>query len=94
MEEESTGQRETMEEERVKRTADYVLVYDEFDFSLAYLRDLFESALKKEGLELEKEQIDEQIFLKIFVPSSRLAVEAERLKLEMPLKGVSCSALL
>lgn len=67
---------------------DYVLVYEASDLSLSYPRKLFEQAMELEGLCLERETIGDLIFLRIYAPFNRLAAEAERINLEMPLKGV------
>uniref|UniRef100_A0A914V0A2 Anoctamin n=1 Tax=Plectus sambesii TaxID=2011161 RepID=A0A914V0A2_9BILA len=66
---------------------DYVLVYEASDLSLANPRKLFEQAMELEGLQLERQTIGDLVFVKVFAPFKRLAMEAERINLEMPLKG-------
>lgn len=51
-------------------------------------RERFESSLKKEGFDIQKEIIGENVFVKLHCPFKRLCAEAEMVKLEMPLHGV------
>nr|XP_022325224.1 anoctamin-3-like isoform X6 [Crassostrea virginica] len=50
-------------------------------------RERFESSLKKEGFDIQKEIIGENVFVKLHCPFKRLCAEAEMVKLEMPLHG-------
>ncbi|XP_062567716.1 anoctamin-4-like [Saccostrea cucullata] len=50
-------------------------------------RDRFESALAKEGFDIQKEVIGENVFVKLHCPFKRLCAEAEMVKMEMPLHG-------
>lgn len=51
-------------------------------------RERFESALKKEGFDIQKEVIGDNVFVKLHCPFKRLCAEAEMVKMEMPLHGV------
>ena len=53
----------------------------------------FRAALEQEGVQIQEEEINELKYLKVHVPFWRLCKEAERMKLEMPLDGVSFSLL-
>ncbi len=70
-------------------TIDYVLVYSAENMDLATPRKLFEEAIIRDGLEINPETIGNKVFLKLFCPFDRMALEAERIKLEMPIKGVN-----
>lgn len=50
-------------------------------------RERFESALKKEGFDIQKEVIGDNVFVKLHCPFKRLCAEAEMVKMEMPLHG-------
>ena len=81
---------------------DYVLVYEkkaldevhdaedraDLKMRLDY-RDRFEECLQIEGIDVQKEVLDENVFLKLHTPFNRLCQEADAMKLELPLKGVS-----
>lgn len=67
---------------------DYVLVYDTKDPTKTPMRDNFERIMRRNGLDLETQKVGERCFVKIYCPFKRLAIEAETVKLEMPLKGV------
>ena len=57
----------------------------------AEMRRRFEAAMRRVGAELEREaglEGSEFTYLKVHMPFWRLCKEAERIKLEMPLKGV------
>jgi hypothetical protein len=66
---------------------DYVLLYNRRDFNHK-LRRQFEYALLKEGLVLERELDRNSVnsYLKIYCPFKKLAMEAERLSIRIPLK--------
>lgn len=53
------------------------------------LRDRFEKAMRAEGFSIKEEIIDGYMYKKLHCPFKRLCKEAEKVKLEMPLKGVS-----
>lgn len=53
------------------------------------MRDRFEAALEHEGFSIMPERIDDFIYKKLHVSFKRLCEEAEAIKLEMPLLGVS-----
>lgn len=72
---------------------DYVLVFENFDetdgTSTEY-RKLFEKMMRDDGLIVTYEYCKKKVsFVKIHCPIDRLCLEAERVRLEMPLKGVS-----
>ena len=69
---------------------DYVLLYKdrERDKRKAELRDSFREAMEEEGLRIQEERSEELVYVKIFVPFEKLCKEAEKIDLEMPLKGV------
>jgi len=50
--------------------------------------------LEEEGILLEKETIGEEVYTKLHCTFPRLCKEAERVKLQMPLKNVSHSLVL
>lgn len=52
------------------------------------IREQFEKRLTDGGLLLEKETTEKHVFVKVHCPFERLAHEAERMRLEMPLKGL------
>ena len=91
----------TKVKEKLKRI-DYVLVYsrktpdEEPDpedreklRKLIKMRHKFESELLEEKIQIQADSYGENVYLKIHVPFERLCVEAENIKLEMPLHGVS-----
>lgn len=51
-------------------------------------RERFEASLTKEGFDVQKEVIGENVFVKLHCPFKRLCAEAEMVKMEMPLHGV------
>lgn len=53
------------------------------------LRKRFEDALRREGFSIKEVQVEDKVFKKLHCPFKRLCEEAERVKLEMPLEGVS-----
>lgn len=81
------------------RSVDFVLVYKELLISESEQRDesdkhesrnVFEEHLISEGLEIERENVDEEIhFVKIHAPIEVLRRQAEILKLRLPIKEVS-----
>lgn len=52
-------------------------------------RHLFEMAMRQEGLSLEEEVVGNYVFIKVHTPFERLSQEAEFIKLDLPLDGVS-----
>lgn len=70
-------------------TVDFVLVYDLRDDKYVDFRRAFEKAMLEEGLQLDYETFRGIVFMKITAPFHRLAREAERVRLEMSLRGVS-----
>lgn len=52
-------------------------------------RHLFELAMRQEGLVLEEEIVGNYVFIKVHTPFDRLCQEAENIRLDMPLDGVS-----
>lgn len=54
---------------------------------------VLQTEIAGEGMEMEKENMGSHCFLKIYCPDDRLLLEAERLRLEMPLKGVNIRAV-
>ncbi|XP_048774144.2 anoctamin-4-like isoform X2 [Ostrea edulis] len=50
-------------------------------------RERFEASLTKEGFDVQKEVIGENVFVKLHCPFKRLCAEAEMVKMEMPLHG-------
>lgn len=79
------------------REVDYVLVYEsdetaspyseEMELSRHY-RQLYEGAMKSEGLVLDQEFIGDYVFLKVHCPFQRLCEEAENVRLDLPLDGL------
>lgn len=67
---------------------DYILVYPAADRKFTEFRNLFEESIKKEGLQMESDQLADRVFVKIFCPFERLALQAEMNQMKMPLKGV------
>ena len=53
------------------------------------LRKRFEDALRNTGFSIKAVEIENKVFKKLHCPFKRLCEEAERVKLEMPLGGVS-----
>ena len=53
------------------------------------LRERFENALRKTGFSIKEVTIEDKVYKKLHCPFKRLCEEAERVKLEMPLEGVS-----
>lgn len=72
---------------------DFVLVYDATDLAHAQTRAAFEKAMRKIGLILHTESLDKDVYVTIYCPFDLLAIEAENVKLEMPLKNVSLGLL-
>jgi hypothetical protein len=72
---------------------DYVLVYDHRDLAHDARRDDFHRRIRRLGLRLEIEKVGNNSFVKIFCPFDRLCFEAEKMGLEMPLKGVRLCAV-
>ena len=58
------------------------------------LRKRFEDALRQTGFSIKSVEVDKLVFTKLHCPFKRLCEEAERVKLEMPLEGVSVSSLI
>ncbi|CAN8012322.1 unnamed protein product, partial [Ixodes pacificus] len=79
------------------REVDYVLVYEcddpdghysgELELNRHY-RELYESAMRAEGLLLDQEFIGDYVFLKVHCPFQRLCQEAENVRLDLPLDGL------
>ncbi|XP_055895106.1 anoctamin-4-like isoform X2 [Biomphalaria glabrata] len=81
-----------------KKCIDYVLIYTknhEIDSSesnkieqekKANYRQRFEEKLKKEGFTIDEYEAHDHVYVKLYCPFKRLCKEAERVKLEMPLK--------
>lgn len=85
-----------------KKRIDYVLVHphrrlEEHDSKSKKLdyerhesnRSQFEVACKAEGLRIQKDVVGNMVYTKLHTPFKRLCLEAERINMEMPLKGVS-----
>ena len=53
------------------------------------LRKRFENALIRSGFSIRSVVVEDKVFTKLHCPFKRLCQEAERVKLEMPLEGVS-----
>ena len=53
------------------------------------LRKRFEDALRHQGFSIKVVEIEKKVYKKLHCPFKRLCEEAERVKLEMPLEGVS-----
>lgn len=87
--------------ETIKRI-DYVIIHDnktpdlaagkkdqsELETKIA-MRKKFLKVLKGERVEIQTEVQEERTIIRIHTPFARLCQEAERIKLEMPLEGVS-----
>ena len=84
-----------------KRT-DFVLVYNSKDLDEVHdpqqkkklqrhtrLRNLFLRELQRQGIEYFEEVLENKTYVKLHTSFSRLCQEAETVKLEMPLTGVS-----
>lgn len=71
------------------RTVDYVLAYEKTSPQHDEKRAFFEENLKREGLELEKEETQKVHFVKIHAPSEVLSRLSELLKMKLPLKHVA-----
>ena len=52
-------------------------------------RQKFEELLRKEGFSIQSDTVGELVYIKLHCPFKRLCAEAERIHLEMPVKGVS-----
>ncbi len=104
MEGEETKNRKETGVPKTPKRIDYVLVYDNkyideihdpsdrrtFKKNLE-VREKFEWILRnEEGLELQEDKSGGHVYIKIHTPFKRLCKEAEKMKLEMPLAGVSC----
>lgn len=77
-----------------ERSIDYVLVWKSVDEAAqedlnCTKRAIFEDNLVNEGLELERESIDQFHFTKVHTPIEVLRRYAEILKLRMPMKEVT-----
>ncbi|KAL1434021.1 hypothetical protein MTO96_012020 [Rhipicephalus appendiculatus] len=80
------------------KEVDYVLVYECDDVSRSYqeaewelhrhYRELYENAMRSEGLQMDQEHIGEYVFLKVHCPVQRLCQEAENVRLDLPLEGL------
>ncbi|XP_077551774.1 anoctamin-6-like, partial [Haemaphysalis longicornis] len=80
------------------KDVDYVLVYECDDASRLYEdaewelqrhhRELYENAMRSEGLQMDQEHIGEYVFLKVHCPVQRLCQEAENVRLDLPLDGL------
>lgn len=66
---------------------------EEMELSRHY-RQLYEGAMKSEGLVLDQEFIGDYVFLKVHCPFQRLCEEAENVRLDLPLDGVSWTVTL
>ncbi len=55
------------------------------------MRDKFENALQKKKIQIQEDTYGENMYLKLHVPFEVLCLEAERVKLDMPLHGVRFS---
>ncbi|KAH8042641.1 hypothetical protein HPB51_024873 [Rhipicephalus microplus] len=83
---------------RSAKEVDYVLVYECDDVSRSYqeaewelhrrYRELYEDAMRSEGLQMDQEHIGEYVFLKVHCPLQRLCQEAENVRLDLPLEGL------
>ena len=78
---------------------DYVLVHGKEtseDTKKTEIRNRFERLLEKEGFSIKriKDEKDETVYTTLHCSFTRLCEEAERVKLEMPLNGVSVLLLL
>lgn len=76
-----------------ERSIDYVLVWKKVDDAIqedlnCTKRGIFEDNLENEGLELERDSIDQFHFTKVHTPIEVLRRYAEILKLRMPMKEV------
>lgn len=76
------------------RSIDFVLVWqpnenDKDEDLNCIKREVFETNLINEGLEIEREKYDELTFIKIHAPLEVLRRYAEILKLRMPMKEVN-----
>ena len=58
------------------------------------LRKRFEDELRKSGFSIKDVEIENKVYKKLHCPFKRLCEEAERVKLEMPLEGVSSVLIL
>lgn len=89
-----------------RKRIDYVLVYKNKSSEDAVepdekeslkkredMRERFEKELRAEGFSLKEELIEDYVYIKLHCPFKRLCQEAEKVKLEMPLKGVSSDFL-
>ncbi|XP_074650547.1 anoctamin-7-like isoform X3 [Tubulanus polymorphus] len=86
--------------EKLKRI-DFVLTYPVIDSNhddssakkkhhrqdIEKMREKFESAMKTEGLKLQTDVYKNNMFVKVHTPFARLCMQAEKIKLEMPLIG-------
>ncbi|KAL5011371.1 hypothetical protein ScPMuIL_009922 [Solemya velum] len=52
------------------------------------MRERFEEALRREGFLIQVDSIEDDVYKKLHCPFRRLCVEAEKVKMEMPLKGL------
>lgn len=75
-----------------EQPVDYVLIYNTKG-PQTELREKFETILQNEELLVQKEIIGNEVFVMICSNFDRLCREAERVKLQMPLKGVSISSV-
>lgn len=86
--------------QEAEQRMDYILVYKKKsdgqnpaglhnDDSAHVAREKFMDALEDEGFDVLKEEIGDNVYLKIHTPFWRLCKEAEREGLKMPIKDVS-----
>ncbi|XP_022098902.1 anoctamin-4-like isoform X2 [Acanthaster planci] len=87
----------------IPKRIDYILVYpkeDENDFKdnddiedfknrMELRRRFHRAAREKEGLEIRERDMGEKIYVLIHCPFKRMCLEAEEVKLEMPLEGAA-----
>ncbi|XP_012944219.2 anoctamin-5 [Aplysia californica] len=52
-------------------------------------RERFKSLLEKEGFSIQSDTVGEHVYIKLHCPFKRLCVEAEKVRLEMPLKDMT-----
>ena len=66
---------------------DFVLVYGNDDTG-SDLRAMFEAEVVADGLRIDRLPVDSRTFVVVHCPFDRMCKEAERVRLEMPLKDV------
>ena len=78
-----------------KKTIDYILVHPEVQAKeQEECRQKFENKLIKEGFLIEKEVCAGKVFKILSCPFKRLCMEAEKVKLQLPLSQVSNDLML